>query len=275
MRQIWSSLVIFVLIAIGCRATIVPAVKTAQDSDYGVFSIEAFGQRGPHQVFERKVYRLIAQPAFPVESSWDEALGSAVVVRTGRNELYCLTAAHVVNQDRYSQRVLERQRVSDESHCRLVRSPDQIGEIVILDDHGRSFRCSIIAIMASLDVAVLAISDSQSIDPTTVIERVAFDNVVEGEPLIVCGFSAGRRRSFQTVVGKEQVFLHDIGDIGSLTNLVRIPVSTAPGYSGGPVFRSNGELLGLCSCLYGGRQMLPHAFFSSPASVREVLKRRH
>lgn len=112
---------------------------------------------------------------------------------------------------------------------------------VILHD-GTCKRATVIGSDRDSDIAVIKISGVSNLQPLPLADSSA---LVPGEPVIGVGNPRG---TFETVVlgiisrTKE---MEEVAGVGWVGNLIQIDAATNPGNSGGPVFNSAGQVIGI------------------------------
>lgn len=125
---------------------------------------------------------------------------------------------------------------------------------VTVADSGKTHTATVVGADPTHDVALLKLQDAQDLTPVS-IDR---DQVTVGQAVTAIGNGGGQDRSYQ-VNGTVQQLDDDItvaADATSashnLTGLIRTDAAVVPGYSGGPLLDSQGEVIGINTAASSG-----------------------
>lgn len=134
----------------------------------------------------------------------------------------------------------------------VVESTDKLR--VTVADTGKSYAATVVGADATHDVALLRLQDATDLTPVT-IDR---DDVSVGQAVTAIGNGGGQDRLYQAS-GTVQQLDDDItvsADATSsghqLNGLIRTNAGVVPGYSGGPLFDKQGEVMGINTAASSG-----------------------
>jgi len=125
---------------------------------------------------------------------------------------------------------------------------------VTVADTGKAYRATVVGADQTHDVALLRLSDAQDLTPVT-IDR---DDVTIGQAVTAVGNGGGRDKLYQVTGTVEQldddirVSADETSPAHTLTGLIRTNAAVVPGYSGGPLFDAQGEVMGINTAASSG-----------------------
>lgn len=134
----------------------------------------------------------------------------------------------------------------------VVADTDEVKATVA--DTGKTYTATVVGADATHDVALLKLADARDLTTVT-IDR---DEVTVGQAVSAVGNGGGQDKLYK-VTGTVQQLNDDIqvsadatSSAHALTGLIRTNAAVVPGYSGGPLFDAQGEVMGINTAASSG-----------------------
>ena len=148
---------------------------------------------------------------------------------------------------------------------------DELDEIYVVFSDGKIFPARVVGSCVSSDVAVLKIDDISGIEPPTMADS---NNIEIGDPVATIGSPFDLSESLNTGIISQVNRFADIeydGQTRWVANLLQFDAAVNFGNSGGPLFNSDGDVIGLVIARVGPEEGDGIYYAVSSNKVRRVV----